>query len=100
MAALEVADEADCIEQFHRRGWTDGLPIVPPTRARLERFLAVAGRAGDEVIGTYEMRSRPVTAEKIAINAIMAGCLPEYLNTVIALVDCLLEPQVGRGWRG
>ena len=94
-STLKVTDDADCIEQFHRNGWTDGLPVVPPTQARLEQFLAVAGRAADELVGTYDMRSRPITVEKIAINAIMAGCLPEHLNTVVALVDCLLEPQVG-----
>ncbi len=91
---IEVGDLTEAIELFHARGWTDGLPVVPPTAERLAEFLGHAGREASEEIGFYQMRNRPVTVGKVAINAIMAGCLPEHLPVVIALVECLLEPGV------
>ncbi len=90
---LEVADLDEAIELFHARGWTDGLPVIPPTPERLEQFLAASGRDADDEIGFYDLRNRPATVEKVAINAIMAGCLPEHLPVVIALVECLLAPE-------
>ena len=92
--AIEARDFIEAIEEFHARGWTDGLPVIPPTAERLAEFLAHAGREAAEEIGFYDMRNRPVTVGKVAINAIMAGCLPEHLPVVIALVECLLEPGV------
>lgn len=91
---IEVADVTAAIELFHAKGWTDGLPVIPPTAERLAEFLDYCQRDADEEIGFYEMRQRPVTVGKIAINAIMAGCLPEHLPVVIALVDALLEKDV------
>jgi hypothetical protein len=91
-AHYEVADYDEAIELFHRKGWTDGLPIVPPTAARVATFLQAAGLKGDDRIGLYEERRLPVTAEKLAINAIMAGCLPEYFPVVVAIVEAMLEP--------
>lgn len=90
--SLEFADSDEAIEFIHAQGWSDGLPVIPPTADRLARFLAYVGRDGAEVIGQYSMRNRPVTVGKVAINAIMAGCLPQHLPVVIALVECLLEP--------
>jgi hypothetical protein len=91
---LKVDDVDDAIELFHRKGWTDGLPIVPPTADRVAKFLQVAGRDPTDRIGFYELRKRPVTAEKLAINAVMAGCLPEHLTVLIAIVECMLDPAV------
>jgi hypothetical protein len=91
-AQYEVADYEEAIEMFHRNGWTDGLPIVPPTAARVAEFLDAAGLKGDHRIGFYEERRLPITAEKLAINAVMAGCLPEYFPVVVAIVDAMLEP--------
>jgi hypothetical protein len=79
-------------ETFHRNGWTDGLPIVPPTRERVAQFLEVAGLKPDDQIGLYEERRIPIIAEKLAINAVMAGCLPDYFPVVVAIVDAMLEP--------
>ncbi len=90
----ETRDFEDAIELFHRKGWTDGLPIVPPTADRVAQFLHAAGRQPDDLIGFYETRKRPVTAEKLAINAVMAGCLPEHFPLVIALVEALLDSGV------
>jgi hypothetical protein len=89
---LEIDDVEDAIEFCYAQGWTDGLPVVPPTAARVRAFLAAAGRPADEVLVRYVDRSRVVTVEKIAINAVMAGCRPEYLPVVLALVEAMAEP--------
>lgn len=88
----EVADADAAVELFHRKGWTDGLPIVPPTPARVERMLAAAQLAADAQLGFYEERRLPIVAEKLAINAVMAGCLPEHFPVVVALVEAMLTP--------
>ncbi|HEX7096865.1 MAG TPA: hypothetical protein VF183_13345 [Acidimicrobiales bacterium] len=89
----EYADADELIEDYHARGWTDGLPIVPPTPERVERFLAVAGLQPDEVLGEVPTREVVVTAEHAAINAVMAGCLPEYFPVVVAAVRAHLHEK-------
>ena len=84
--------EADLVEDYHARGWTDGLPIAPPTPELVEAFLAGAALAPDEVVGSVSSWSASVTAEQVAINAVMAGCRPEYLPTVVAAVRALTDP--------
>jgi hypothetical protein len=81
------------MEHFMGQGWTDGLPIVPPTTARVRQFLEYAGRSPSEILGTEPTKGRVVTAEKVAVNAVMAGCLPEYFPIVLATVDAILEPE-------
>jgi hypothetical protein len=88
-----VDDET--IEALHAAGVTDGLPVVPPTRARVERALAAAGRRADEVVATVAPAHGVATVEKIAINAVMAGCRPEYLPVVIAGVEALCDDAFG-----
>jgi hypothetical protein len=80
-------------ELFLRRGWSDGLPVVPPTVARVKAALAFTDRAPGDVLGEVEPLRGLATVEKIAANAIMAGCRPEYLPVVLAAVDCLLDPD-------
>lgn len=87
----EYADADELIEDYHARGWTDGLPIVPPTPERVERFLSVAGLEPDEVLGAVPTREVTVTAEHAAINAVMAGCRPEYFPVVVAAVRAHLH---------
>jgi hypothetical protein len=94
-AVHEVADALEANELFHRNGWTDGLPIVPPTETAVLRFLAAASLAPADVIGVEPVRRRRITAEKVAIAAVMAGCLPEYLPVVVAAVRAMCEPQFG-----
>lgn len=89
----EVADFDEANELFHRKGWTDGLPVVPPTPERVARFLAAAGLAADHEVGFYDERRIPVTAEKLAINAVMAGCLPAYFPVVVAIMEAMLDPD-------
>lgn len=88
----DVADAEDAIEFCFEHGWTDGLPVVPPTPARVRQFLTAGGRPGAEVVVEYVDRSRTVTVEKVAINAVMAGCRPEYFPVVLALVDAVADP--------
>jgi len=88
---LEVADFDEANEFYHARGWTDGLPIVPPTPEKVARFLAAAGLEADTKIGYYDERQIPVYAEKLAINAVMAGCLPEYFPVVVAIIEAMLD---------
>lgn len=82
----------DPIEAAFERGWTDGLPIVPPTDERILRMLGGTQRDKHEVIGRVPPNLSPVTVEKVAINAVMAGCKPEYMPVVLAAVEAALEP--------
>ena len=79
-------------ELFLRRGWTDGLPVVPPTVARVKATLAFVDRTAAAVLGEVEPLKGLATIEKIAANAVMAGCRPEYLPVVLAAVECVLDP--------
>ena len=71
---IEVDDDLWAVNAyFEEKGWSDGLPIIPPTEARVEQMLATLKRAPQEVIGVVPPRWAPATVEKIAINAVMAG---------------------------
>jgi hypothetical protein len=85
-------DELAAAERFCARGWTDGLPIVVPTRDRVEALCKGTQRDPLECVGTLPPRNAPATVQKIAINALMAGCLPEHLPVLIAAVDAMLDP--------
>ena len=87
---IEVAPLEDEIEACFERDWSDGLPVVPPTPTRVYRMLQGTGRAPDEVIGVIPPDLAPCTVEKVAINAVMAGCKPEYLPVVLAAVEAAL----------
>ena len=92
-ASYEVADPFEANELFQRNGWTDGLPIVPPTESGVARFLAAVRLAAGDVVGIEPVRRRRISAEKVAIAALMAGCLPEYMPVVVAIVKamCIAE---------
>jgi len=87
-----MSDELDAFETLYARGVTDGLPVIPPTAARVRAAVEASGRAGDELIGLVAPRLGRATVEKIAINAVMAGCRPEYLPAVIAGVEAICDP--------
>ena len=74
--AQTYADYDVLLDTYHARGWTDGLPVVPPTPERVEAFLAAAGVGPGDVLGTVPTRDVIASAEACAINAVMAGCLP------------------------
>jgi hypothetical protein len=81
------------LEDYFDRGWTDGLPVVPPSPDKVERFLAAAGLAPGDVLGKVPTREVVVTAEQVAINAVMAGCRPEYMPVVAAAVRAHLHEK-------
>ncbi len=84
---VEIADAEDDIEALFDRGWTDGLPVVPPTEARVLRMLAGTSRAADDIVAIVPPDLIEVTVEKVAINAVMAGCKPEFFPWVIAALE-------------
>jgi hypothetical protein len=88
----EWKDAVEAIERCYDLGWTDGLPVVPPTVQRVDEFLSYAGRPADEVIGLLAERRREVTVGKAAANAVMAGCKPEYFPVVLAVCEAMLDP--------
>jgi hypothetical protein len=90
---IELADLDDEMEAMFDRGFTDGLPVVPPTEARVMRMLQGTHRDPHEVVTVVPPDLVPVTVEKIAVNAVMAGCLPEYLPWVIAAVEAVCTDE-------
>ncbi len=86
-------DEQDAAECFHRWGWTDGLPIVVPTRERVMRMCDGATRYPIESLGNLAPRGGPATVQKIAVNAVMAGCLPEHMPVIMAAVEAIQDSQ-------
>lgn len=90
---IDVAEMEDVHEVMYERGWSDGLPLVPPTEERVMRMLGGTSRSPDEIVGVVPPDQAPCTVEKVAINAVMAGCKPEYLPVVLAAVEaaCLDE---------
>ncbi|MEO7336394.1 MAG: thioredoxin family protein [Caldimonas sp.] len=92
---VEIGDAEDPIEACYERGWTDGMPVVPPTPARVLRMLQGTTRKPDEVLGMVPPDLAPCTVEKVAINAVMAGCKPEYMPVVLAAVEAALIDEFG-----
>ena len=84
---IEVGGLEDEMEALFDRGWTDGLPVVPPTEARVLRMLAGTSRPPDEVVAVVPPDLVECTVEKVAVNAVMAGCKPDYLPVVLAAVE-------------
>ena len=89
----EAEDFSSFQELYHSRGWTDGLPVVPPTAAAVEACLEEAMMPPDQLIGIEPVRERAVTVEKLAVNAVMAGCLPVHFPVVVAGVTAMLQPD-------
>jgi hypothetical protein len=80
---------------FYENLWTDGLPIVPPTRERIDAFLEFTDRDPEEVLGTMLPDNRQATIWSIAVNGAMAGCRPEYMPILVALAEAMADPQYG-----
>ncbi len=89
--AIEVDDTPEAVfAAFVERHWCDGLPIVPPTEERVAAMLG--GRDPEQSLGAMPPLWRQATLEKLAVNAVMAGCLPEYFPVIVAAVEAMLEP--------
>ena len=101
MTLPQVSLEAESVELLmlqayehaYEQGWTDGLPVIPPTPRLVDECIAASGRDRGEVIATLPPRRGEASVEVIAINAVMAGCRPEYMPVVIAAIECLADPS-------
>lgn len=80
---------------FYEREWSDGLPIVPPTIEKIERFLSYTDRKPEETLGIALPGNRAVTVWATAVNGVMAGCRPEYMPILIALAEAMVDPFYG-----
>ena len=90
---IQLADLEDDAEGCYERGWSDGLPVIPPTRVRVIRMLKGTDRSPGEIIGNIPPDNAPCTIEKVAINAVLAGCKPEYFPIVLASVQAALQDK-------
>jgi hypothetical protein len=91
LSALD--DLSEVMEWLFASGWSDGLPVIPPTPRQVQRMLSGTTRQADELIGRIPPKGGRATVEKIAINAVMAGCKPAYLPVVIAAIKALLDDR-------
>jgi hypothetical protein len=89
---IEYAEGDDPVELAYARGWTDGLPVTPPTDGRVLAMLKGTTRRPGEVVGRIPPFLAECTIEKVAINAVMAGCKPEYMPVLLAALEAALEP--------
>lgn len=96
--AVAIGELEDVFEALHARGVTDGLPVVPPTAERVVAMLEHTGRDAQDVVGTVPPYAGRATVEKVAVNAVMAGCPPEALPVVCAAVEAACRPDFA--WHG
>jgi len=89
---LVPSDPAETFSFFSDRGWTDGLPVLPPTLAAVRKMVAAGGKKADVILGVIPPLNGVATVEKIAANAVMAGCLPDYYPLVLAAVRAITRP--------
>jgi hypothetical protein len=90
--SYEAADMSEFVEMVYERGWTDGLPVFPPTDEKVVAMIDYLGREAGEVIGVVPPGEGIATIEKIAINAVMAGCKPEYMPVIVSALQAMLDP--------
>ena len=89
---IEFGEYDDPIEVCFERGWSDGLPVVPPTDVRVLRMLQGTTRKPTDSVGQIPPNLADCSVEKVAINAVMAGCKPEYMPVLLAAIEAALEP--------
>jgi len=89
---FSAGDEADAVEQLHELGCTDGLPVVVPTPARVDRMALASGMDRELVLGEMGPGKGIATIEKVAVAGVMAGCLPDYMPVVVAAVRAVIDP--------
>jgi hypothetical protein len=82
-------ETVNAIEFIYEQGWTDGLPIAPPTVEKARAMVERSGRAADELIAELPPKGGKATVEKIATNAVMAGCLPAYMPVVLTPLEAM-----------
>ncbi len=90
---VSANDYDEAFDYLYAQGMTDGLPVVPPTEDRVARMVEAAAREPADSLGVVPPGQGEATIEKIAVNAVMAGCLPEYMPVVVAAVEAMLEEE-------
>jgi hypothetical protein len=96
MREVVVTGDFDAVNQFFLDcEWSDGLPFVPPTQARVEAFLRHTPRKADDVLGVMLPDNRAATVWSVAVNGVMAGCRPEYMPVLVALIEAMADPRYG-----
>jgi hypothetical protein len=91
---LEAEDDLEQINrEYYMRGWSDGLPIIPPTPDRVQHMLEGTRRDPQSLIGRIPPRWGDATVEKVAVNAVMAGCLPAYMPVLTTAIEAMLAPE-------
>jgi hypothetical protein len=85
----------EVVDHFHEQGWTDGLPIIPPTRESVQAFLRWTEREPHELLGVLPPEGREATVWNVAVNGVMAGCRPEYMPVLLAVVEAIADPEFG-----
>jgi hypothetical protein len=93
--SYDPSNPVEASEFYFARGWTDGLPVVPPTEERIRAMLDFVGREAGEEIAFIPNRQVRITAEKVAVNAVMAGCKPSYMPVVVAAIEAISDPLWG-----
>ncbi|HXC39991.1 MAG TPA: hypothetical protein VN667_13715 [Burkholderiales bacterium] len=98
-AADLLAAFDDMQRRFIANGWSDGMPLIPPTAEKVNAMISASGRDGDELIGYFAPGMGAGTVRKLAANAVMAGCAPSTMPVILAMMDCILDPSMGlRTW--
>jgi len=92
-AHYDVDSYLSAVNLAYNEGWSDGLPVIPPTEDLIRAFLDGVGLAPSDVIVEIAERGRVITAEKLAVNAVMAGCLPEYMPVLVAILEAMADPR-------
>ena len=90
---IEAPGPLEAIEIYFNKGWSDGLPVVPPTPESVSAILETANLSPEAILGIEPVKGAVITAEKAAINAVMAGCKPEYMPVIVAAVDAITKPE-------
>lgn len=93
-----ISAYAQTVENYFEKGLTDGLPVVPPYPEAVEKMIAASGRPSEEVLGKVPPSYSPLTIETVAVNAVMAGCLPEYMPVIVAALEAMLDPKYNWVW--
>lgn len=90
---IELPASSEAVNDYaYAHGWTDGLPILPPTEERVRTMVEASGRPPSNVVGVLGPKKGLATVEKVAAQAVMAGCLPEYMPVILAIVEALADP--------
>jgi hypothetical protein len=87
-----IDDTVDAIEFCHEKGWTDGLPVIPPTPDRVQAMLEAVRLDPQHQVAFIAHRAVAITAEKVAVNAVMAGCKPGYMPVLLAAIEGIGDP--------